>query len=95
MIQQHKSPKAQAFAQRQVLYRGNRRNASALSASFLPADYVDRTNLVRAIDAYGDAVDPTPSNSSANWLLSLKRTFPGRDLIRRAPALPRPKEPES
>jgi hypothetical protein len=55
-----------------VLYRGNRRNASALSASFLPArieDYVDRTNLVRAIDAYGDAVDPTPSNSSANWLL--------------------------
>ena len=72
MIQQHKSPKAQAFAQRQVLYRGNRRNASALSASFLRArteDYVDRTNLVRAIDAYGDAVDPTPSNSSANWLL--------------------------
>jgi len=26
---------------------------------------------------------------------SLKRTYPGRDLIRRAPPLPRPKEPES
>jgi hypothetical protein len=72
MMQQRKSPKARAFAQRQVLYRGNRRNASDLSASFLPTrieDYVDRTNLVRAIDAYGDAVDPTPCNSSANWLL--------------------------
>jgi len=49
MIQQHKSPKAQAFAQRQVLYRGNRRNASEMQGEVITLSNIDDENIKVAL----------------------------------------------